>query len=107
MKLNFVFQENSFLKPLGHIELDLPDAPEKATRPSPQAVDLYTRFGPTAEIDHIFRSQEKRPPQELSYAFLGLVFVPLFAFLVGVCPYETLPYEPALLVTWGIDCLAS
>ena len=72
------------MQSLGYIELDLPDIPEKATRPPPQAVDPYSRYGPKQEITHIFRPQEKRPPQELSYAFLGLVFVPLLAFLFGV-----------------------
>ncbi|GJW08338.1 dolichyl-diphosphooligosaccharide--protein glycosyltransferase subunit 2-like protein [Tanacetum coccineum] len=75
--------ENSFLQPLGSIELDLPKAPEKATQPPPQAVSPYLRFGPKAEINHIFRVPEKRPPQEVSFAFLGLVLIPLLAFLVG------------------------
>lgn len=88
-KLNCVFfnlQENSWLQPIGYIELDLPKAPKKATRPPPQAVDPYLRYGPKAEIAHIFRVPEKRPPQEVSFAFLGLVFVPFLAFLVGVSP---------------------
>lgn len=79
-----LFQENSFLQPLGYIELDLPDAPEKAPRPPPQPVDQYSRYGPKAEISHIFRSPEKQPPQELSVAFLGLVLFPFFGFLAGV-----------------------
>ncbi|KAK9280882.1 hypothetical protein L1049_003773 [Liquidambar formosana] len=52
--------ENSFLKALGHIELDLPEPPEKATRPPPQPVDPYLRYGPKAEISHIFRAQEQQ-----------------------------------------------
>ncbi|KAI3668012.1 hypothetical protein L6452_43083 [Arctium lappa] len=103
--------ENSFLQPLGHIELDLPDVPEKATRPPPQAVDPYSRYGPKPEITHIFRPQEKRPPQELSYAFLGLVFVPLLGFFFGLLrlgvnmknfPTSTVPATFAILFHGGI-----
>ncbi|KAK6141654.1 hypothetical protein DH2020_024596 [Rehmannia glutinosa] len=103
--------ENSFLQPLGHIELDLPDAPEKAARPPPQPVDPYSRYGPKAEITHIFRSPEKRPPRELSLAFLGLVFLPLFGFLAGLfylranlknLPKSTVPATFAILFHLGI-----
>ncbi|KAH0669936.1 hypothetical protein KY290_026679 [Solanum tuberosum] len=76
--------ENSFLQPLGSVALDLPEAPEKAARPPPQAVDPSSRFGPKAEIAHIFRAPEKRPPSNLSYAFLALVLLPFFGFLVGL-----------------------
>lgn len=86
-----MFQENSFSQALGHIDLDLPEVPEKATRPPPQAVDPYSRFGPMPEISHIFRPQEKRPSQQLSYAFSGLVFVPFLAFLIGVSPLFIIP----------------
>lgn len=72
------------MQPLGYIELDLPEAPEKAPRPPAQSVDPYSRYGPKAEINHIFRSPEKQPPQELSLVFLGLVLFPLFGFLAGV-----------------------
>ncbi|XP_076899424.1 dolichyl-diphosphooligosaccharide--protein glycosyltransferase subunit 2-like [Bidens hawaiensis] len=102
--------ENSFLQPLGQIELDLPAAPEKASRPPAQPVkDL--RHGPKPEIAHIFRPQEKRPPQELSYAFAGLVFVPFLAFLVGLLrlgvnmkkfPTSTVPATLAILFHGGI-----
>ncbi|GAB2288225.1 hypothetical protein Dimus_022566 [Dionaea muscipula] len=48
--------ENSFLQSLGHIDLELPAAPEKATRPPPpQPVDLNLRYGPKAEIYPIAR----------------------------------------------------
>ncbi|KAI3526600.1 hypothetical protein L1887_05857 [Cichorium endivia] len=103
--------ENSFLQPLGHIELDLPDAPEKATRPPLQTVDPYSRYGPMPEISHIFRPQEKRPPQELSYVFLGLVYVPFLAFLVGLLrlgvnmknfPTSSVPATFAVLFHGGI-----
>lgn len=79
-------QENSFLRVIGHIDLDLPEAPEKAARPPLQPVDLYSRYGPKAEISHIFRAPEKRPPKELSLTFLGLTFLPFLGFLVGVSP---------------------
>ncbi|KAK4493179.1 hypothetical protein RD792_017963 [Penstemon davidsonii] len=106
--------ENSFLQPLGHIELDLPDAPEKAAPPPPKHVDPYSRFGPKAEISHIFRSPEKRPPQELSLAFLGFVLLPLFGFLAGLfkiranlnnMPKSTLPATFAFLFHSGIGSI--
>ncbi|XLR23582.1 hypothetical protein S83_051482, partial [Arachis hypogaea] len=53
--------ENSFLRPLGHLELDLPEAPTiKAPRLPPLAVDPYTRYGPKAEITHLFRTPESK-----------------------------------------------
>ncbi|CAD6235383.1 unnamed protein product [Miscanthus lutarioriparius] len=76
--------ENSFLRPLGHLELDLPEAPEKAPRPPAQAVDPFSKFGPKAEISHIFRAPEKRPPKELSLAFMGLTLLPFIGFLIGL-----------------------
>ncbi|KAH1081455.1 hypothetical protein J1N35_021216 [Gossypium stocksii] len=76
--------ENSLLRAIGHIELDLPEPPEKATRSPPQPIDPYSRYGPKAEITHIFRAPEKRPPKELSLAFLGLTFLPLLGFLIGL-----------------------
>ncbi|CAD6228558.1 unnamed protein product [Miscanthus lutarioriparius] len=76
--------ENSFLRPLGHLELDLPEAPEKAPRPSAQAVDPFSKFGPKAEISHIFHAPEKRPPKELSLAFTGLTLLPFIGFLLGL-----------------------
>ncbi|OVA02379.1 Ribophorin II [Macleaya cordata] len=76
--------ENSFLQALGHVELDLPEPPEKASRPPLQPVDSYSRYGPKQEISHIFRSPEKRPAQELSLAFLALTILPLFGFLIGL-----------------------
>ncbi|XP_060172296.1 dolichyl-diphosphooligosaccharide--protein glycosyltransferase subunit 2-like isoform X2 [Lycium barbarum] len=76
--------ENSFFRHLGSIELDLPEAPEKAARPPPQPLDLSSRFGPKAEISHIVRAPEKRPPKELSFIFLALVLLPFVGFLVGL-----------------------
>ncbi|KAK4369200.1 hypothetical protein RND71_012992 [Anisodus tanguticus] len=76
--------ENSFFLPLGSIELDLPEPPEKAARPPPQPVDPSSRFGLKAEISHIFRAPEKRPPKELSLTFLALVLLPFVGFLVGL-----------------------
>lgn len=79
-----IMQENSFLRALGHVELDLPEPPEKAAHPPPQPVDPYLRFGPKQEISHIFRAPEKRPPKELSLAFLALTLLPFVGFLIGV-----------------------
>lgn len=76
--------ENSFLQALGHVELDLPEPPEKAPRPPPQPVDSYLRYGPKAEIAHIFRAPEKLPPEQLSLAFLSLTILPLIVFLIGL-----------------------
>ncbi|TVU36096.1 hypothetical protein EJB05_18011 [Eragrostis curvula] len=76
--------ENSFLRALGHLDLDLPEAPEKAPRPPAQAVDPFSKFGPKAEISHIFRAPEKRPPKELSLAFTGLTLLPFIGFLIGL-----------------------
>ncbi|OMP03060.1 Ribophorin II [Corchorus capsularis] len=76
--------ENSLLQAIGHVELDLPEPPEKAPRPPAQPVDPYSRYGPKAEIEHIFRAPDKRPPKELSLAFLGLTILPLLGFLVGL-----------------------
>ncbi|GAA0152337.1 glycosyltransferase [Lithospermum erythrorhizon] len=74
--------ENSFSQHLGHVDLDLPVPPEKATRPPAQPTGLYSRYGPKAEITHIFRAPEKRPLRELSLAFLGLVLLPFIGFLI-------------------------
>ncbi|KAM1122522.1 hypothetical protein ACFX19_004115 [Malus domestica] len=76
--------ENSFLRAIGQIDLDLPEAPEKASHPPSPAVDPYSKYGPKAEITHIFRVPEKRPSQELSLVFLGLVLLPLIGFLIGL-----------------------
>ncbi|KAF4387074.1 hypothetical protein G4B88_024646 [Cannabis sativa] len=103
--------ENSFLKAIGQIELDLPEAPEKAPRPPLQPADPYSRYGPKAEISHIFRAPEKRPPKELSLAFLGLTFVPLIGFLIGLLslgvnfknfPSSAVPATFAILFHLGI-----
>uniref|UniRef100_M8AK97 Dolichyl-diphosphooligosaccharide--protein glycosyltransferase subunit 2 n=1 Tax=Aegilops tauschii TaxID=37682 RepID=M8AK97_AEGTA len=76
--------ENSFLRALGQLELDLPEAPEKAPRPPAQAVDPLAKFRPQKEIEHIFRVPEKRPLQEVSLAFTGLTLLPFIGFLIGL-----------------------
>ncbi|GAU43425.1 hypothetical protein TSUD_334880 [Trifolium subterraneum] len=76
--------ENSFLRPLGHLELDLPESPEKAARLPPLPVDPYSRYEPKAEIAHLFRAPEKRPSQNVSLAFLILTLLPFIGFLVGL-----------------------
>ncbi|KAG4138807.1 hypothetical protein ERO13_D07G156100v2 [Gossypium hirsutum] len=106
--------ENSLLVAIGHIELDLPEAPEKAPRPPPQPVDPYSRYGPKAEITHIFRAPEKRPPQGLSLAFLGLTILPLLGFLIGLLrlgvnlknfPTKPVPATFAVLFHVGIGAV--
>ncbi|XP_010529362.1 PREDICTED: dolichyl-diphosphooligosaccharide--protein glycosyltransferase subunit 2-like [Tarenaya hassleriana] len=76
--------ENSLLRNIGHIELDLPERPEKAPSPPLQPVDHVLRYGPKAEITHIFRAPEKRPQNELSLTFLGLTVFPFIGFLIGL-----------------------
>ncbi|XP_042417134.1 dolichyl-diphosphooligosaccharide--protein glycosyltransferase subunit 2-like isoform X1 [Zingiber officinale] len=103
--------ENSFLHILGHIDLTLPDPPEKVSRPPPQSVDRYSRFGPKQEILHIFRTPEKRPPKELSFTFLGFTLLPLGGFLIGLLtlgvnlkgfPSSSLPALSSILFHAGI-----
>ncbi|KAL3592852.1 hypothetical protein D5086_011492 [Populus alba] len=76
--------ENSFLKAVGHINLDLPEPPEKAPQPPAQPLDPNLIHGPKAEIAHIFRVPEKLPPKELSLTFLGLTLLPFLGFLLGL-----------------------
>ncbi|KAL9394946.1 hypothetical protein Peur_014231 [Populus x canadensis] len=76
--------ENSFLKAVGHIDLDLPEAPEKAPQPPAQPLDPNLIYGPKAEIAHIFRVPEKLPHKELSLTFLGLTLLPFLGFLLGL-----------------------
>ncbi|XP_073120896.1 dolichyl-diphosphooligosaccharide--protein glycosyltransferase subunit 2-like [Henckelia pumila] len=108
--------ENSFFQLLGLIELDLPDAPEKAAHPPPQSVDPYSSYGPKAEITHIFRAPEKRPPRELSLVFLGLVLLPFLGFLAGLfylranlknLPRSTIPAAFAIFFHLGIAAVLS
>ncbi|CAN6485747.1 unnamed protein product [Victoria cruziana] len=103
--------ENSLLQALGYLDLDLPDAPEKAARPPSQPIDIYSRFGPKPEIAHIFRAPERRPPEKLSLAFLGLTLLPLLGFLIGLLrlganlknfPSSTVPALFAILFHAGI-----
>lgn len=99
-------QENSLLRAIGHVELDLPEPPEKALHPPPQPVDPYLRYGPKAEITHIFKAPEKRPPKELSLTFLGLTFLPFIGFLIGVrslflsAPVPSSPFGHFLPYGW-------
>ncbi|KAF2292708.1 hypothetical protein GH714_027188 [Hevea brasiliensis] len=103
--------ENSFLSAIGSIELDLPEPPEKAPRPPSQPVEPYSRYGPKAEITHIFRAPDKRPPKELSLAFLGLTLLPFVGFLIGLLrlgvnlknfPSSSVPAIFAILFHFGI-----
>ncbi|XP_011628169.1 dolichyl-diphosphooligosaccharide--protein glycosyltransferase subunit 2, partial [Amborella trichopoda] len=106
--------ENSFLSALGHVELDLPDPPEKAPHAPALPVDPYSRFGAKTEISHIFRAPEKRPPKELSLAFLALTLLPFVGFLVGLLrlgvnlknfPSSALPAGFAILFQGGIGAV--
>ncbi|KAF1860267.1 hypothetical protein Lal_00037605, partial [Lupinus albus] len=106
--------ENSFLRLLGHVELDFPEAPEKAARPPPAAVDPYSRYGPKAEIAHIFRVPEKRPLQNLSLTFTGLILLPFVGFLIGLLrlgvnlknfPSSTVPATFAILFQLGVGAV--
>ncbi|EPS58334.1 hypothetical protein M569_16481, partial [Genlisea aurea] len=83
LALGDAVMENSFLQSLGHIELDLPDAPEKAPKPPPRRVDPYSRYGPKPEQTHTFRAPEKRAPSWLSHVFSVLVTVPFLGFLAS------------------------
>ncbi|XLR35228.1 hypothetical protein HN51_044554 [Arachis hypogaea] len=81
--------ENSFLRPLGHLELDLPEVPTiKAPRLPPLAIDPYTRYGPKAEITHLFRTPESKVAVEgrvqfdlLQVSFTGSMEIKLLALL--------------------------
>ncbi|XAR61088.1 Dolichyl-diphosphooligosaccharide--protein glycotransferase [Bertholletia excelsa] len=64
--------ENSFLRELGSIELDLPEPPEKADSPSS-----------TAYNSHI-QGSEKHPPQQLSVTLLALLLLPFLGLLSGL-----------------------
>ncbi|CAN0829168.1 Dolichyl-diphosphooligosaccharide--protein glycosyltransferase subunit 2 [Linum grandiflorum] len=71
-------------KVVAHLDLDLPEAPEKAPRAPAQVADPYSRYGPKAEISHIFRAPEKLPPKEVSLTFMGLTLLPLLGFIIGL-----------------------
>ncbi|RYR25018.1 hypothetical protein HN51_047044 [Arachis hypogaea] len=103
--------ENSFIRLLGHVKLDLPEAPEKAAQPPAPPVDPYSRYGPKTEITHLFRTPEKRPPQNLSITFLGLILLPFLGFLIGLLrlgvnlknfPSSTVPAAFAMLFQLSI-----
>ncbi|GJN16956.1 hypothetical protein PR202_gb03987 [Eleusine coracana subsp. coracana] len=81
--------ENSFLRALGHLELDLPEAPEKAPRPPAQAVDPFSKFGPKAEISHIFRPAAFA---SLFHAGIGAVLLLYVLFWVKLDLFTTLKY---------------
>lgn len=71
--------ENSFLWNVASLDLDLPEGPEE-TKPDA----AVSKFARRAEIVHIFRQPEKRPPAYLSMTFLVLTLIPLVGFLVGL-----------------------
>ncbi|VVB12234.1 unnamed protein product [Arabis nemorensis] len=109
-----VSMENSLLRNIGHIELDLPERPEKASLPPLRSADPYTRYEPKAEIYHIFRVPEKLPAKQLSLVFLGLIVLPFVAFLIGLMqlgvnvknfPSSVGPATSALLFHGGIGAV--
>jgi len=71
--------ENSFIWNLVSLDLDLPEGPEETKADAP-----VSKFAPKAEIAHIFRQPEKRPPAYLSMTFLVLTLIPLVGFFVGL-----------------------
>ncbi|MQM02164.1 hypothetical protein Taro_034926 [Colocasia esculenta] len=102
-----VAMENSFLRAIGHLDLDLPEASEKSTRPPSQPVDSSLRFGPKPEISHIFRAPEKRPPKELSVTFSVLTLLPLLVFVVGYdfsCLDGAQPMDPPVSWSFAMVC---
>ncbi|KAK4801033.1 hypothetical protein SAY86_021520 [Trapa natans] len=108
--------ENSFYQVIGHVELDLPEAPEKAPRPPLQRRDPFSRYGAKAEISHIFRAPEKRPSENLSLAFLVLTLLPFLGFLVGLLklglnlknfPVASVPAMFAILFHVGVGAILS
>ncbi|CAA6666451.1 unnamed protein product [Spirodela intermedia] len=119
--LDFLGLVEKFYYLSGRYEIELTVAtpargPEKAARPPPQPVDAYLRFGPKAEISHIFRAPEKRPPKELSVAFLVLTLLPLLVFIVGLLrlgvnlknfPSSAVPALLAILFHVGIGAVLS
>ncbi|CAH9073764.1 unnamed protein product [Cuscuta europaea] len=106
--------ENSFMQSLGFVELDLPEPPENAPRPPLQPIDTSSRYGPKAEIAHIFRIPEKQPPRELSLAFSAFILLPFLGFLIGLLrlgvnlksfPTATIPAIFAALFHAGIAAI--
>ncbi|CAH2078395.1 unnamed protein product [Thlaspi arvense] len=97
--------ENSLLSNIGHIELDLPERPEKAPRPPPQSTDLYSRYGPKDEISHIFRVPEKLPAKQLSLVFLGLIVLPFIGFLIGVTYAVGSEHQELPIICWTCNIL--
>lgn len=71
--------ENSFIWSVASLDLDLPEGPEEMKADAP-----VSKFAPKAEIAHIFRQPEKRPPAYLSMTFLILTLIPLVGFFVGL-----------------------
>eukprot|EP00850_Spirogloea_muscicola_P013886 SM000096S24915 [mRNA] locus=s96:513674:519301:- [translate_table: standard] len=76
--------DNPFTWPLAVLSLDLPAPPDGSAKPPARVTDLKQRYGPKAEISHIFRVPEKRPPLVVSYVFMILTLVPLVGLLGGL-----------------------
>ncbi|MCO5551030.1 hypothetical protein L7F22_004526 [Adiantum nelumboides] len=102
--------DNPVMWNLGTVELDLPEPPEGAVKPSTLA-QAPSKYGPKPEITHIFRPADKRAPPTLSNTFLILSLVPLLGYLVGLkllntnlknLPSSGLPALAALFFHLGI-----
>eukprot|EP00850_Spirogloea_muscicola_P014363 SM000102S09221 [mRNA] locus=s102:332697:338998:+ [translate_table: standard] len=76
--------DNPFTWPLAVLSLDLPAPPDGSAKPPARVTDLKQRYEPKAEISHIFRVPEKRPPLIVSYVFMILTLVPLVGLLGGL-----------------------
>eukprot|EP00850_Spirogloea_muscicola_P005060 SM000022S07274 [mRNA] locus=s22:924276:930556:+ [translate_table: standard] len=76
--------DNPFTWPLAVLSLELPAPPDGSAKPPALVTDLKQRYGPKAEISHIFRVPEKRPPRIVSYVFMILTLVPLVGLLGGL-----------------------
>jgi oligosaccharyltransferase complex subunit delta (ribophorin II) len=105
--------ENPFVWTLASLDLDLPEGPD-GTAQTLTGQEVSSSFGPKAEISHIFRQPEKRPPTYLSTAFLILTILPLAGFFVGLLqlgvnlkmlPSSGLPLVSALSFHGGIACI--
>lgn len=91
--------ENSFLWNVASLDLDLPEGGEESKTEAP-----VSRFAPKAEIVHIFRQPEKRPPAYISMTFLVLTLLPLVGFFLA---YQRLGVNLKALPSGGLPLAAA